>query len=143
MEDTTMKTIWAWIQAAFAAVGCWLGWSLGSMDGFLFALIAFVVADYITGVMRAILDKRLSSAVGAKGIFKKLLIFIMVGIGNVLDTRLIGTGTAIRTAVLFFYISNEGVSLLENAAAIGLPVPEKLKNVLTQLHKRDSEGGGA
>ena len=138
-----MKTIWAWIQAAFAAVGCWLGWSLGSMDGFLFALIAFVVADYITGVMRAILDKRLSSAVGAKGIFKKLLIFIMVGIGNVLDTRLIGTGTAIRTAVLFFYISNEGVSLLENAAAIGLPVPEKLKNVLTQLHKRDSEGGGA
>ena len=135
-----MKTIWNWIQAAVAAVGGWIGWALGGMDGFLYALIAFVVADYITGVMRAILDKRLSSAVGAKGIFKKVLIFVMVAIGHILDTHLIGTGAAIRTAIIYFFISNEGVSLLENAAAIGLPVPDKLKAVLMQLHDK-ADGG--
>ena len=129
-----MKTTWAWVQTAFAAAGGWLGWVLGGMDGFLYALIAFVVADYITGVMRAMLDKKLSSAVGARGIFKKVLIFVLVAIAHTLDTRLLGTGAAIRTAVIFFYISNEGVSLLENAAAIGLPVPGKLKDVLSQLH---------
>ncbi len=135
-----MKTIWNWVQAAVAAVGGWLGWALGGMDGFLYALIAFVAADYITGVMRAILDKRLSSAVGAKGIFKKVLIFVMVAIGHILDTHLIGTGAAIRTAIIYFFISNEGVSLLENAAAIGLPVPDKLKAVLMQLHDK-ADGG--
>ena len=129
-----MKTTWSWIQATLAAAGGWLGWALGGMDGFLYALIAFVVADYVTGVMRAILDKKLSSAVGARGIFKKVLIFVLVAIGHTLDTRLLGSGAAIRTAVIFFYISNEGVSLLENAAAIGLPVPGKLKDVLSQLH---------
>ena len=134
-----MKTIWAWIQTAFAAVGGWLGWTLGGMDGFLFALIAFVVADYITGVMRAILDKRLSSAVGARGIFKKIVIFVMVAIGHTLDTRIVGSGSAIRTAIIYFFISNEGVSLLENASALGLPVPEKLKEVLAQLHGRNDE----
>ena len=135
-----MKTIWNWVQAAVAAVGGWLGWALGGMDGFLYALIAFVAADYITGVMRAILDKRLSSAVGAKGIFKKVLIFVMVAIGHILDTHLIGTGAAIRTAIIYFFISNEGVSLLENAAAIGLPVPDKLKAVLMQLHDKPDGG---
>lgn len=137
-----MKTVWAWIQTAFAAVGGWLGWTLGGMDGFLYALIAFVAADYVTGVMRAILDKKLSSAIGARGIFKKVLIFVLVAIGHTLDARLLGSGAAIRTAVIFFYISNEGVSLLENAAAIGLPIPEKLRETLAQLHgKNDDEGG--
>jgi len=135
-----MKTIWAWIQTTFAAVGGWLGWALGGMDGFLYALIAFAVADYATGVMRAILDKKLSSAVGTRGIFKKIAIFIMVAIGHTLDTRLIGSGAAIRTAIIYFFISNEGVSLLENAAAIGLPIPEKLKDVLAQLHNK-TDGG--
>jgi toxin secretion/phage lysis holin len=135
-----MKTIWNWVQGVAAAAGGWLGWALGGMDGFLYALIAFVVADYVTGVMRAILDKRLSSRVGARGIFKKILIFVMVGIGHVLDTRLIGNGAAIRTAIIYFFVANEGVSLLENAAAIGLPVPDKLKAVLAQLHgKADGE----
>ena len=134
-----MRTIWAWIQTAFAAMGGWLGWTLGGMDGFLFALIAFVVADYTTGVMRAILDKRLSSAVGARGIFKKVVIFVMVAIGHTLDTRIVGSGAAIRTAIIYFFISNEGVSLLENAAAIGLPVPNKLREVLTQLHGRSDD----
>jgi toxin secretion/phage lysis holin len=138
-----MKVIWTWAQAAFAAMGGWLGWALGGMDGFLIALIAFVVADYATGVMRAILEKRLSSAIGMRGNFKKVLIFGMVAIGHILDTRLVGTGAALRTAIIYFFISNEGVSLLENAAAIGLPVPEKLKDVLMQLHGKPDEGGDA
>ena len=140
-----MKEFWNTIQLIFTAVGGWLGYFLGGCDGLLYALIAFVVIDYITGVMCAIIDKTLSSNVGFKGIFRKVLIFVMVGIGHVIDTQLIGSGDALRTAVIFFYISNEGVSLLENAGHIGLPIPEKLKEVLAQLHNRteddkDTEG---
>ena len=140
-----MKTVWNWIQVALSALGGGIGCFLGGLDGFLYALIAFVVIDYITGVMCAIVDKKLSSNVGFRGIFRKVLIFVMVGIGNLIDTQLIGSGEALRTAVIFFYISNEGVSLLENAAHIGLPIPEKLKDVLAQLHNRtdadkDTEG---
>lgn len=131
-----MKNVWNWIQVALSALGGGIGWFLGGLDGFLYALIAFVVIDYITGVMCAIVDKKLSSNVGFRGIFRKVLIFVMVGIGNLIDTQLIGSGEALRTAVIFFYISNEGVSLLENAAHIGLPIPEKLKDVLAQLHNR-------
>ena len=131
-----MKEFWNTIQLAFAAVGGWLGYFLGGCDGLLYALLAFVVIDYITGVMCAIVDKTLSSEVGFKGICRKVLIFLLVGIANVLDVQIIGTGSVLRTAVIFFYISNEGVSLLENAAHLGLPVPEKIKIVLEQLHDR-------
>lgn len=105
----------------------------------LFALIAFVVIDYITGIMCAVADKKLSSAVGFKGICKKVLFFALVGLGHILDTRVIGAGSVLRTAVIFFYLSNEGISLLENAAHLGLPVPKKLKDVLEQLHKRSEK----
>lgn len=134
-----MREFWNTIQLIFTAVGGWLGWFLGGSDGLLYALIAFVVIDYLTGVMCAIIDKTLSSNVGFKGIFRKVLIFVMVGIGHVIDTQLIGSGDALRTAVIFFYISNEGVSLLENAGHIGLPIPEKLKEVLAQLHNRTED----
>ena len=131
-----MKLIWNMIQLVFAAVGGFVGWFLGGCDGLLYTLLAFVVIDYITGVMCAIADKSLSSEVGFKGICRKVLIFLLVGIANVLDVQVIGTGSVLRTAVIFFYISNEGVSLLENAAHLGLPVPEKIKTVLEQLHDR-------
>jgi toxin secretion/phage lysis holin len=135
-----MKTIWAWTQTAFAGIGGVIGWYLGGLDGFLYALIAFVVVDYITGVLRAIVEKQLSSRIGAKGIAKKVAIFLVVGVGHLADAYLFGgEGAALRTAVVFFYIANEGVSLLENATAIGLPVPDKLKDVLQQLH--DGNGG--
>ena len=134
-----MKEIWNWIQLGFAAVGGWLGWVLGGLDGFLYALIAFVVIDYITGVMCAVVDKKLSSEVGFKGIFKKILIFAMVAVGHMLDTNILGNGSVLRTAVIFFYIANEGVSLLENTARLGLPVPQKLKDVLAQLHGKDEK----
>ena len=132
-----MKEFWNTIQLAFAAIGGWLGYFLGGCDGLLYALLAFVVIDYITGVMCAIADKSLSSEVGFNGICRKVLIFLLVGIANVLDVQVIGTGSVLRTAVIFFYISNEGVSLLENAAHLGLPVPEKIKIVLEQLHDRE------
>lgn len=131
-----MKEFWNTIQLMFTAVGGWLGWFLGGCDGLLYALIAFVVIDYITGVMCAINDQSLSSEVGFRGICRKVLIFLMVGIANILDVNVIGTGSVLRTAVIFFYISNEGVSLMENAAHLGFPVPEKIKVVLEQLHNR-------
>ena len=131
-----MKEFWNTIQMVFAAVGGWLGYFLGGCDGPLIALVAFVVIDYITGVMCAAADKKLSSEMGFKGICRKVLIFLLVGIANILDVQVIGTGNILRTAVIFFYISNEGVSLLENAAHLGLPIPEKLKDILEQLHGR-------
>ncbi len=131
-----MKEFWNTIQLIFAGIGGWLGWFLGGCDGLLYALLAFVVVDYITGIMCAISDHSLSSEVGFKGICRKVLIFLLVGIGHILDAQVIGTGSVLRTAVIFFYISNEGVSLLENAAHLGLPVPEKVKTVLEQLHDR-------
>ena len=136
-----MKEFWTTIQIAFTAIGGWLGWFLGGCDGLLYALLAFVVIDYITGVMCAVVDHTLSSAVGFKGICRKVLIFALVGIGHILDTQVIGSGSVLRTAVIFFYISNEGVSLVENAAHLGLPVPEKLKAVLEQLHDRSEKDG--
>ena len=136
-----MKEFWNTIQLIFSAVGGWLGYFLGGCDGLLIALVVFVVVDYITGVMCAIADHKLSSAVGFKGICRKVLIFLLVGIANILDVQVIGTGSVLRTAVIFFYISNEGVSLVENAAHLGLPVPDKLKDVLEQLHDRDGKEG--
>ena len=131
-----MKQIWNGIQIAFTALGGFLGWLLGGEDGFLYALIAFVVIDYITGVMCAISDKSLSSEVGFRGICRKVLIFILVGVGNLLDVYILGEAGVLRTAVIFFYLSNEGVSLLENASRLGLPIPEKLKEILQQLHDK-------
>ena len=135
-----MKEFWNVVQAVITAIGGWLGWFLGGCDGLMYALIAFVVIDYITGVMCAISDKTLSSAVGFRGICRKVLIFLLVGIANILDTNVIGTGSVLRTAAIFFYISNEGVSLLENAAHLGLPVPGAVKDVLEQLHNRAEKG---
>ncbi len=131
-----MKEFWSAIQLALAAVGGWLGWFLGGCDGLLYALLAFTVLDYLTGVMCAVVDRKLSSAVGFKGICRKLLIYFMVGIAHILDVYVIGNGSVLRTAAIFFYISNEGVSLLENAAHLGLPVPSPIKAVLEQLHNR-------
>lgn len=131
-----MKEFWNTIQLVFAAVGGWLGYFLGGCDGLLYALIAFVAIDYITGVMCAISDKTLSSEVGFKGICRKVLIFLLVGIGNIIDVQVLGSPGVLRTAVIFFYLSNEGVSLLENAAHLGLPVPDAIKTVLEQLHDR-------
>ncbi len=138
-----MKEFWTTIQFVFSAVGGWLGYFLGGCDGLLYTLLAFVVLDYVTGIMCAVVDKRLSSQIGFKGIFKKVLIFALVGVGHLLDVQVFGEIGVLRTAVIFFYLSNEGVSLIENAAHLGLPIPAKLKAVLEQLHDRAEKDGEA
>lgn len=137
MRDFTIDLVWAKLQLAFSAIGGWLGYFLGGVDGLMTALIIFMATDYVTGLMCAIVDKQLSSRVGFKGLFKKMLIVILVGIAHIVDLHVVGTGEALRSAVICFYLSNEGVSLLENAAHLGLPIPEKLKAILAQLHNRD------
>ena len=132
-----MKELWNMCQLAFTAVGGWLGYFLGECDGLIIALVLFVVIDYITGVMCAVVDRKLSSAVGFKGIFRKVLIFMLVGIANIIDVQVIKSGSVLRTAVVFFYLSNEGLSLIENSVHLGLPVPEKLKAVLKQLNDKE------
>jgi len=127
------------LQLIFTAIGGYLGYFLGGLDGFIYALVTFVVIDYLTGIMAAIVERKLSSEIGFRGIFKKVLIFLLVTVGNIIDKNLVGTGGAVRTAVIFFYISNEGISIIENAIRIGLPVPEKLNNVLEQLQNKEDE----
>jgi len=134
-----MKEFVTWMQCVFAAIGGFMGWFLGGFDGFLYALLVFVIIDYLTGIMLAVIQKKLSSEVGFKGIFKKVLIFCLVAIGHIIDTHLLKQGSIIRTAVIFFYLSNEGISILENAALIGLPVPQKLKDILEQLKDKKEE----
>lgn len=134
-----MKDIWNASQLAITAIGGWLGWVLGGWDGFLYALVTFVLTDYLTGLMAAAVEKKLSSEIGFKGIFRKVLIFMLVGIGHILDAKVIGDGSVLRTAVIFFYISNEGISIIENAGRIGLPIPQKLKAILEQLKTKGDE----
>jgi len=134
-----MREFWNVIQFVFTAIGGWLGYFLGGCDGLLYALLVFVVLDYITGVMCAISDHCLNSNVSFKGLCRKVIIFALVGVGHLLDTHVIGSGGVMRTAIIFFYLSNEGLSLVENASYLGLPIPEKLRSVLEQLHQHDRE----
>lgn len=137
-----MKEFWNMIQVIIAGLGAWLGYFIGEINGLVMALILFVVVDYITGIMVAITDKKLSSRIGFKGIFKKLVIFMLVGMANILDTQVLKSGYVLKAAVLFFYLSNEGISILENSAHLGLPVPEKLKRVLLQINKKEETNNG-
>ena len=134
-----MKELTNVLQILMSSIGGFIGWFFGGADGFMYALIIFVVVDYITGIMVGVIEKTLSSEVGFRGIFKKVLIFCLVGIGHILDSQVIKTGGAIRTAVIFFYLSNEGISIVENSAKIGLPIPQKLKDVLEQLKDEKKE----
>ena len=142
MRNFSIDIIWAKIQAAITALGGWLGYFLGGMDGMLIALLVLIVLDYISGIMCAIADKNLSSAIGFRGICKKVLILMLVGVANIVDVHVVGTGSALRGAVICFYMSNEALSLFENAAHLGLPVPDKLKQVLSQLHNRQNKDDG-
>ena len=139
MRNFSIDLIWAKIQIAVAAIGGWLGYFLGGMDGMMIALIVLMTLDYVTGVMCAIVDKKLSSAVGFKGICKKVLVLMLVGVANIVDVHVVGAGSALRSAVVCFYLSNEGISMLENASHLGLPIPEKLKDILAQLHDREDK----
>ena len=139
MRDFSIDLIWMKVQIAITALGGWLGYFLGGMDGLMIALIVMMTLDYISGVMCAIIDKKLSSAVGFKGICKKVFILMLVGVAHIIDLHVVGTGSALRGAVICFYMSNEGLSLLENAAHIGLPIPDKLRDILIQLHDKERD----
>ena len=136
MRNFSIDLIWAKIQIAITAIGGWLGYFLGGMDGLLIALIIMMTIDYITGIMCAVVDRKLSSAIGFKGIFKKVLTLMLVGVANIIDVHVVGTGSALRGATVCFYLSNEGLSILENAVHLGLPVPDGLREILAQLHHR-------
>lgn len=126
------------LNLCWAVLGGFIGWFLGSFDDLLYALLTFVIADYITGVLYAVNERKLSSEIGFRGINRKILIFILVGIANIVDLHILKHGTPLRTATICFYISNEGISLLENAGRLGLPFPKKLKDILEQL-RNDKE----
>ena len=134
-----MKEIIDTTQFIFTVVGAYFGWFIGGFDGLIYALAAFVAIDYMTGIMVGIIEKKLSSSVGFRGIFKKVLIFIFVGIGHTIDFYVLKNGSAVRTAIIFFYLSNEGLSILENSSKIGLPIPNSLKNIFKDLNKEDEE----
>ena len=147
MRDFSIDLVWAKLQMAIAAVGGWLGYFVGGVDGLMTALLVLMVMDYVTGVMCAVIDRELSSSVGFRGIFKKVLILMLVGVAHIVDLHVVRSGEALRSAVICFYLSNEGVSVLENAGHLGLPIPEKLKAILAQLHDRieeadETEDGG-
>ena len=151
MRDFSVDLVWTKVQIAITAIGGWVGYFVGGMDGMLIALIVLMSLDYISGVMCAIVDRKLSSAIGFRGICKKVLILMLVGVANILDVNVVGSGAVLRGAVICFYLSNEGLSLLENAAYLGLPIPDKLREILAQLHERSKkenkeeqtgEGGG-
>lgn len=130
-----MNEIWKTTQSAISLIGCAIGYFIGNIDGLLISLLIFAVTDYITGVTAAFYKKKLSSKVGFKGIAKKVFMFIMVGIANIIDANVIGQ-PALRTATIFFYLSNECLSIIENSVAIGLPVPEKFKQILEQIKQK-------
>ena len=136
MNHLSVELVWTKIQMGMTILGGWLGYFLGGMDGLL---VVFMALDYVTGLMCAVAEKKLSSAVGFRGICKKVLILMLVGLANIVDLHVVGTGSALRGAVICFYLSNEGLSLLENAAHIGLPIPDRMKDVLAQLHGREEK----
>ncbi|NLH02306.1 MAG: phage holin family protein [Clostridiales bacterium] len=132
-----MNSIINYCKIAVAVLGGILGWLLGGFDSFIYALIAFVAMDYVTGVLVAIHNKKVSSEIGFKGICKKILIFILVSMGNIIDQYILGSGSALRTLLIMFYLSNEGISIIENTGKMGLPFPRKLKDVIEKLKEND------
>ena len=134
-----MKELLATNKVLFSAIGGLIGSIFGEVDGFFFALMIFIAIDYITGLMAAAVEKRLASNIGFKGIFKKIAILFLVSVGHLIDTEIIKQGGAIRTMVIFFYLSNGGLSILENAVRIGLPIPEKLQALLKQFNEKEGD----
>ena len=131
-----MDNIFKNIMAGICTV---LSFLFGDMEGLMIALIALIILDYISGVIAAAVEKRLSSEVGAKGIAKKIFMLLIVALANIVDINVIGDGHVLKTVTVVFYICNECISLIENAGRIGVPVPKKLLDVLEQLRDKDDK----
>ncbi len=125
------------IKAISGAAGALIGFLYGEITGLFIAIIALMALDYITGIFCAVSTKTLSSEIGFKGLVKKLMILVIIAVGHLVDAYIIGTGSALMTAVILFFAANEGISILENAALLGLPVPEKLRSVLEQFKDKE------
>lgn len=134
-----MKILWYMFQGTFTTTGAALGYYLGGLDGLIYALIGFVVVDYITGVLAAITERRVSSAIGFRGISRKVVIFTLIGLAHLLDVHVIGTPGVLRTATILFYLSNEGISLVENATRLGLPIPAQMRGALDAIANREAQ----
>ncbi|HFI0441715.1 TPA: holin family protein [Streptococcus suis] len=131
-----MKEMLTLNKILFSMIGGLIGSLFGELDGILYALLVFIIIDYLTGIFAAVVEKQLSSSIGFRGIFKKIAILFLVSLGHLIDTAIIKQGGTIRTMVIFFYLSNEGLSILENTVRIGLPIPEKLQAILKQINER-------
>ena len=134
-----MSKIQIMIDSIAGAVGAVLGFMYGEVNGLFWALIAFMATDYITGVVVAAINKQLSSEVGFRGLAKKLMILVFVSLGHIADMYVLGGTPVAMSAVMLFYIANEGLSIIENAGNLGLPVPKKLKDIMVQLKKESEE----
>ncbi|MFI3118066.1 holin family protein [Streptococcus suis] len=131
-----MKELLTLNKILFSMIGGLIGSLFGELDGILYALLVFIIIDYLTGIFAAVVEKQLSSSIGFRGIFKKIAILFLVSLGHLIDTAIIKQGGTIRSMVIFFYLSNEGLSILENTVRIGLPIPEKLQAILKQINER-------
>ncbi|HHT7825629.1 TPA: phage holin family protein [Streptococcus suis] len=131
-----MKELLTLNKILFSMIGGLIGSLFGELDGILYALLVFIMIDYLTGIFAAVVEKQLSSSIGFRGILKKIAILFLVSLGHMIDTAIIKQGGTIRTMVIFFYLSNEGLSILENTVRIGLPIPEKLQAILKQINER-------
>lgn len=125
------------LKQIMAAICTLISFLFGDMEGLMVALIALIILDYISGVIAAAVEKRLSSEAGAKGIAKKIFMLLIVALANIVDINVIGDGHVLKTVTVVFYICNECISLIENAGRIGVPVPKKLLDVLEQLRDKD------
>ena len=134
-----MDNILEHLNLIMGFIGAGLGWFLGGLDGFIYMLLALAFVDYITGVMAAIVQKKLSSSIGFTGIMRKITMFALVGVANIIDKDFLGGHDLLRTGVLFFYLANEGLSILENAVKIGVPVPDAMKEKLLQFKNNNEE----
>jgi toxin secretion/phage lysis holin len=128
-----MKNVVDFLKSAIIACGAALGVFLGRADGLLITLVILAVADYVTGIVSACVNKTLSSRVGFIGIAKKLFMFALVGVANLVDVNVLGGSSVLRGAIICFYIANEALSIIENAGKLGLPIPTKLKRLMEQL----------
>lgn len=133
------EKVFNWLSVAIGLIGGYLAKILGGYDMLLMTIVWLVILDYVTGILKAIYNKKLSSSIGYKGIIKKIMIFVVIALACVMQ-QMLGDGIPLREVTITFFVANEAISLLENAAEL-IPIPEKLKTVLLQLRDNNSKGG--
>lgn len=134
-----MNKISCIIQGVFGFIGGVIGFLLGGIDGFIYVLLAFVILDIITGLCAAGKTGKITSMAGWRGGIKKVIIFCVVAVAHLIDLYIIQTGDTFRTATIFFYVANEGISIIENLGVLNVPFPTALKKWILKLHESESD----